>query len=400
MLINSVGMLVGIPGNLLIVAVYATKRFRSSAHILIMGLAVADFSVCLIRPLDIFFETSKGLYRYHHSKFWCKGYPFIEAATSQCSVYIMALIAVERYFTVCRPHDHRTTLTPKRAALSIVACFTVAIVVCFPTTILSDNVVQEFTYEGVDMEKRCDRNAGGPRWFFLLQKSALNSLTFLALLTMIVLYTKVVLEVRRRTTVRPIGDKNASTSVFTDAGSTGVVSNHDDRFSGNTATAAIKATRFSNDADHVDGDEEDGDKSSNPDRTVSLKLRDTIGDKNSFSVATVSPADTTAVVSTNHDDVRKSAPRTGGRSKTTKMLLLTTAIFVVTYLPTVGMLLIPDRLFFENYYTQKRILVTAFFIIRNVYIFNHVINPILYGFVNKRFRDDCRKVMRRMKRCN
>ena len=439
--INSVAMLLGIPGNALVVVVYANKRFRSSSHVLIMGLAVADFVVCVTRPVDVFLVTPKGLHFYHNFKFWCKGLPVVVTVPSHWSVYIMTLIAVERYLTVCRPHDR--VLTPKRALLSVVISFIVAVIVDFPISITADNA--DFYMSGVFISRICDPTVGS-RWLYVLHMTLRNSLTFMSLLVMIVLYAKVVIEVRRRTTtVRPSAarDNNASTSVFTDAGSTLIMSNFTKNHSNILLTAATvaKVTRFSiyqdenrevksgnndikaeasltiitsgerNDPEvatahasncdvHEDHCGHKGGKPKHDDRVVSFREA-TGGINSSLGAATVpaASAGTPAVVSPNHDEARKSTPRTGGggRGKTTMMLLLTTAIFVVTYLPTVAMHLIPDRLLFVNYYTQKRILVTAFFIIRNLYISNHVINPILYGFINKRFRDDCRKVMRRIK---
>ena len=82
-IVNVTAMLVGIPGNALVVMVYANKQFRSSAHVLIMGLAVADLLVCLTRPLDIFFGTPKGLYFYGRYQFWCKGWTVMSTVLSQ-----------------------------------------------------------------------------------------------------------------------------------------------------------------------------------------------------------------------------------------------------------------------------------------------------------------------------
>ena len=41
--------LIGTPGNLLIIGVYATKKNKATPHIFVIGLAVADFIVCLMR---------------------------------------------------------------------------------------------------------------------------------------------------------------------------------------------------------------------------------------------------------------------------------------------------------------------------------------------------------------
>ena len=365
-IVNVTAMLVGIPGNALVVMVYANKQFRTSAHVLIMGLAVADLTVCLTRPLDIFFGTPKGLHFYSNYRFWCKGWTVISTVLSQWSVYIMALIAVDRYFAVCRPHDH--AITPKRALVSTALCFVVAVAVDFPISIVSDNV--DFYFFGIYLGKRCDP-AAGPRWLYLLQKSLMYSLILISLAVMIVLYTKVVIEVRRRTTVRPVGDSGAAstTTVFTDAGST-VVGNLKNN----------PTNDHSSNENGVIANTDAAQSSRNPNGTESVGAN-TIG------------------VATNREVTRGATARTSGRGKTTKMLLLTTLIFIITYLPTFGLSLVPDHILIANVFTQKKILLTTFFMVRNVYVLNHVINPILYGFINKRFREDCGRVVRRMK-CN
>ena len=387
LVVNSIAISIGVPGNALIVVVYATKRFRSSAHILIMGLAVADLMVCLTRPLDMFTGSKRGFHFFNNFKFWCKGSPVIAQVLSHWSIYVMALIAIERFFTVCRPHDR--TLTPKRALLAIVACLIVALVVDFPIAIVSQ--IEEFPFFG--WGKRCN-DAAGPRWLDLLQKSFMNSLIILSLLVMIVLYTRVVIEVRRRTTVRPAGD-NATTSVFTDAGSTLMSNPADDNSSVPAAASATTGgTKVNVSSDEYRGDNHDGAPSDHRDDGTRIS-RDTavvnaVGSGRTSATATGGDATTAKLA-------RKPCRTSGGRGKTTKMLLLTTAIFVITYLPTAGMNLIPDHILVTNALTQRKILLITFFIVRNVYILNHVINPILYGFINKRFRDDCRKIMRRMK---
>ena len=83
--------------------------------------------------------------------------------------------------------------------------------------------------------------------------------------------------------------------------------------------------------------------------------------------------------------------------KTTKMLLITSVVFVLTWLPYYIFVV----MVFADYGgadINPRLLQ----ILKNlaVVIFvNNAVNPLIYGIANRRFRKDCREVLRKIKLC-
>ena len=361
MVINSSAVLLGIPGNFLIIMVYGTKQYRSTAHVLIMGLALADLCICLMRPLDILkLASMNGSDFRNDNDVACKLPKLLGTVFVHWSVYVMALIAIDRYFAVCRPHDRK--ITPYRAKMAVILTLITACLVNFSLGIIY-NRVDIYDTENRYVGKVCSDS--GPRWVKLARTIAANVFICVSLGIMVVLYLKVVIEVRRRTKVRPIGVAS-SPGMFTDAGSTVM-----------TTPATITATNdLSNEASTANDDTVRAPGSTAGD-----------GDRQSFSKFT---AECTT---------GKAQPvirATSGRGKTTKMLLLTTAIFVITYIPTMTFHLVPNHVLIRSY-SGDNILFMVSSIFRILFVFNHVVNPFIYGFINKRFREDCGKLYRRVK---
>ncbi|XP_072042097.1 uncharacterized protein [Amphiura filiformis] len=380
-------MALGIPGNALILCAYSMKQFRTSAHIFIMGLALVDLLICLLRPLDIFLSTPKGLDYEDNYDYWCRGQPVIFFTLNQWSVFITAAIAVDRYVVVCRPHNH--AITPTRAKIIIAVSLLVSFVVYLPTAFHTYRV-DTYLYGGLYyIGKQCNPTIG-PLWFLWLQKVIAYAFTFTSLGLMIVLYANVIIEVRRRTKIRPAGLPGTSAGHFADAGSTIMVpinsaSGDSEHEQGQDTAAGQSVIRqqcggpdISDGTAMVSKLPKDSDQAKQTDNNLRCKtISATVAGRPGNSTARVTKV-------------------TSGSGKTTKMLLLTTAIFVSTYIPALVYYLIPYHILFNMYFSNRQLLALCF-VMNKAFLFNHAINPFIYGFINKRFREDCAKVIKRLK---
>ena len=117
---NSFLFVIGIPGNCLIIRVYAVKKNSSSARIFIIGLALNDLMLCLIRPLHIFDNLPLANDLDDYSSFYCKMKDQSELCLLFTSVFITVCIAVDRYYAVCHPFNR--TITPRKAKYALIIC--------------------------------------------------------------------------------------------------------------------------------------------------------------------------------------------------------------------------------------------------------------------------------------
>ncbi|XP_071784470.1 neuromedin-U receptor 2-like [Asterias amurensis] len=95
-------LLLGVPGNSLILRVYWTKTLKTSTHVFIMTLAWADLAVCLIKIVNIPYRVL--LMMGHEIPVVIRLFGAFDATAIGTSIMITAVIAVDRYDCVCRPH--------------------------------------------------------------------------------------------------------------------------------------------------------------------------------------------------------------------------------------------------------------------------------------------------------
>ena len=80
------------------------------------------------------------------------------------------------------------------------------------------------------------------------------------------------------------------------------------------------------------------------------------------------------------------------QSKTTKMLLLTSVVFFLTWIPTAVSYTISEESF-KKYHSSNAFVYMILTVIRESHLFNNAANPFIYSLVNERFRQDCRKII-------
>ena len=129
--------LMGVPGNSLIILVYKNKRQKTSTHVFIMTLAMADLSVCLMRGLDIAAEV-----------FHLAGYPTpqvihllrpIEYTAIGTTVIVTSLISADRYDCVCR--SQRRFLNLKRGKIAALVSLALSIAINVPAIVDSIDIL-------------------------------------------------------------------------------------------------------------------------------------------------------------------------------------------------------------------------------------------------------------------
>ncbi|XP_061908915.1 adenosine receptor A1b [Entelurus aequoreus] len=113
-------------GNVMVVwAVKINRSLRDTTFCFIVSLALADIAVgALVIPLAI--TISIGLQTHFYS---CLMVACTVLVLTQSSILALLAIAIDRYLRVKVPTRYKSLVTPRRAGMAVVACWTVAFIV-------------------------------------------------------------------------------------------------------------------------------------------------------------------------------------------------------------------------------------------------------------------------------
>ncbi|XP_059148195.1 neuropeptide Y receptor type 5-like [Physella acuta] len=107
----------GTVGNGMAFFIYYRKREKGTSTIFILSLAVTDFLTCLIAiPFTI---TSELLNFKHMYDIVCKMYLFVQTFNIPLSSLIMVAIGFDRYFCICHPFMHAVTVARAKWCVAV-----------------------------------------------------------------------------------------------------------------------------------------------------------------------------------------------------------------------------------------------------------------------------------------
>ncbi|VDO50218.1 unnamed protein product [Haemonchus placei] len=171
-------------GNFLVIFTILSKthRTRSITNFYLLNLAVADLLrsvVCM--PLTLLSELTRC---WLLGRMMCKTVAFLQPVGVCASAYTLAVIAVERYYAICRPLQSRKWKTKKRALITISMVWLFSFI-C--------NVGSLFIFDNVPFGNHwnCDTTKG-PLIDFFYQLYVTLVLLFIPLCAMVSLYGHVI----------------------------------------------------------------------------------------------------------------------------------------------------------------------------------------------------------------
>ncbi|XP_053308781.1 QRFP-like peptide receptor [Spea bombifrons] len=122
----SVSFLTGLVGNIMALRVLGCRRRRgcgisrvSGTRNLLVNLAVCDMMViCICMPINLGHQVHNA---WVFGDFLCRAVPFVQAVSVSASVLTLAVISLNRYYSVHRPLHARSFFTTRKIVLMI--CF-------------------------------------------------------------------------------------------------------------------------------------------------------------------------------------------------------------------------------------------------------------------------------------
>ena len=126
-------LVLGLPGNAIIIKTYAWKKRKTSTDILIIAQAIVDFVACVFCPAFIIRSAFPEL----STENLCKAASLTENATAFASLYLTTAISIDRYMAVCRPLRRRMTV--RMSIFIAILCTVVSAVSNIPAAVLTES---------------------------------------------------------------------------------------------------------------------------------------------------------------------------------------------------------------------------------------------------------------------
>lgn len=331
-------MIIGTVGNIMVIYIYTWRFKRRSANFFISGMAIFDLLGCLI-------SMPAGVYDLIHSYTFedaigCKIVKYTEAVIIYGSSIILIEIAFDRYFKICKPL--RILRTSRIKQMCLAACV-FAIILASPALFLFGVTKQPTPIDGTyGYDCSIDEKYRGT----VFQKVYYNMLTIVFVITFSLLagfYIKIWIEIKQRRNSE-FGAVYGSTRVKT------------------AVKLAKRTTSFSRSLSNESKDSSKAEKDNSP------------------------------------PPKRISSSNTIKLSRTTIIFFSVTVAFVITYLPGLIVMICRSIIkdFYDNLSAMEEMVVKLF---SRFYFINNAINPLIYSFLNARFRQQCSKTCRSVVLC-
>ena len=360
-------MVLGIPGNVLVIIVYhLTVKRRTTHRLFITALAIADLLVCTITvPFEIFQMTHQLTF---YSKWACKLFRALNVFLPLVSSFILVALSADRMRRVYQPL--RPQLTPRQTLWSVLFVSIGALLFAWPEAVisgLSPEYFEDYNLTGSDCSFS-DRYTD--KQYTTIYSSILLAIYLGCIITLIIMYSV-------------IGHQVISHAHFRNTFTRRECAGGDNHSTASTnklkKTDQIKNSASSEDPCDSKSEDDDGHKNLS-------ELRFDLKSKSKEDLSKDDPKT---------PDKKNGVMRQANSSrKVTKIAFAISFCFILSYLPFVAVKLnasIASGKFVSNSTTKA-----IFPILARTYIINNVVNPIIYGFLDQTFRQKCKMLFNRL----
>ncbi|XP_052067131.1 melanopsin-B-like [Mytilus californianus] len=347
----SVVMILGIPGNLLVIIVYFGSLWRrDGTHwMYIRALAVTDLLVCTVAiPFEIFQQTHQLTF---DSEVGCKIFRAISVHLSLTSSLLLIAMSGNRLRLVCQPLNKQ--LTPNQGLVTIAITVGIAVLFCWPEGALSGISLEKLDYNltGYDcsFSDRYSMKDYGTIYSTLLLTVYLS-----CMVALVIMYSIVGLRLLERAKYQ-----NSNRT----------------RYAISTTSVATELTSCEHHSTNL------------------IKNQSETLDEKSIAIKTIATPGTPK----NNDQKKsngnsKRASKMKTSKKVTRIAFVVSFCFILSYLPYIAVKL--NASVVKGQFTETPLTKAIFPILARTFIINNIINPVIYGFLDPTFLKHCKMTIK------
>lgn len=332
-IVMSVVLVLGVLGNFLVMYIYFLRfKIYSESRFFIPALAVIDMIACIVNCAGNLSEVTRPIM--YVQDIGCKTERYLCLATTGASIFTLLVIAIDRYLTICRPFGRQIRLKWKKMSIAIIVI--AAVILSIPYYFF--NGVKETSENGITY-RVCTRTSD-------LESNV--TLGFSCFYLIIIMAEFVILGVlyfhigrvafwQNKIHLQNVQAERVETSIATDA-------NMDRDVLESLATENQQNLQIS-----------------------SIKR-----------TCTLNRAVKTA-----------SSLRTARRSRLAIMFLVITVVFAISFIPRVVLMVLESMTDIDVYGKDSSIFLVF---LDSIYVLNNIINPFIYGCMDRKFQLELRKM--------
>lgn len=342
-------MLIGIPGNLIVLIVYPSRFPKTTHRMFITGLAVADILVCVVTlPFEI---TEMRLQYTFYNSWCCKFFRACNTLFALSSIFILMGLSGDRFRRVCTPL--KVQMTSRHATIYIMFCVVLAVIFSWPNFFISGirlvNLGNNVTGYDCSLSDQFAKTK-----YPTLYGGTLFLVFIICMISLIVLYSLIGRQIVKHFQFRR-------------------------RFSRSSTSKSTSSTPVSNDSRKLMSTNK-AEQEYNNEVFIDNKPKET-----QEMLTRKSHRKSSKHHSTKHQSVKEDATS----KKLTKIALAISLAFILSYLPHLTISLL-TALKGKFLLPPGPVVSAVLPIVTRSFAINNVVNPIIYGLMDKRFRDNCK----------
>ncbi|XP_063416802.1 cholecystokinin receptor-like [Mytilus trossulus] len=341
-------IVLGTCGNVLVLLVYSFQMKEPSDE---------RYFIPILAAFDLIATIYCGTYTIYQclhqvtftSNILCKTTQFFIGLTTFIPIFLLVIIAVQRYLKVCQPLKPALSLNVKRTAL--ILTFVISLLFSLPLAFVYGSVPFQSTTYGIT-GSRCGKLKEGHRLARDLYAIAVGILAVTLITTLIVLYSLIGLKVFRQL---KLNKRKSSRVEFRSS----MRKTYEDGASG-TETSGVTQNNIISDLDSQIPNSIKEQRLGNNHQTTLSQL---VGSK------------------------RRQMNNRRITYKLSVMFFVITLVFLLSYFPKVMLLLIEglNKDFWEKVSNIER---PGLMFIYHMFIINNIVNPVIYAFMDVKFREE------------
>ncbi|XP_029642744.1 cholecystokinin receptor type A-like isoform X2 [Octopus sinensis] len=361
-------MTTGLVGNILTIYVYGFRLKFSPTYFFVVMLACADLIICAcVTPARI----AQNIYPMMTT--WdtlCQFHLCLAVFTGLCNYGFLLAIAAERYRKVCQPLKSQITM---KAAKIITACiFIFCATQGFMTLLYYGSVKKPTKYSGIYLYFCSAKDDHNPNYYQLAFFGLYNLLAMVTIVILFILYTIILrrMKVMEKTKcVKSQQNRNSATSIpYPDE---------------------IQQKWF-NIPKIVDSNRLPSNLSTEEVELSNTDISSKVSSDEISKVYTKSTAPLRAKLREANNE-RRAKEQADRIKRTTITMMMITVVFIVTYLPSFGAIMINSLMKSLNTTSATSIL---YWFARHSFYIGSCTNPIIYSCRNQNFIDEIKKMLR------